>query len=245
MTLLNAIELEMREACRLALSYLTRQVVNRKEYLFLMETLRNAVRRADLKESGCPTGTHRSDCTCAPGRVGRNFDALKYRRRQKGYTLIELMIVVAILGILSSVATLVAGNAIAKAKEATNFGNLATMRAALAMYSTDHDGMFPQFAAGEINGGYLPLLHDTLVPMYLREIPEVKSPKRFHKDSNVVDCVWNQTGQADDEANGYGSGWRYDANPHDIGVYAGAPGFGSIRVLCTHKTLKGSSWTTF
>ncbi len=81
MVLLSAIELEMREACRLALNYLTRKKVHRKEYLALMEAMRNAVRRADLKESGCPTGTHTADCTCNLERVGVSIRTLKYRSR--------------------------------------------------------------------------------------------------------------------------------------------------------------------
>lgn len=167
------------------------------------------------------------------------------RNKERGYTLIEMMMVVALLAILAAIANLSIGNAIIRAKDATTLGNLASMRASLDMYALDHDGMFPQFPPGVIDAGYATLLHDTLVPTYIREIPQANSSGHYHKDSNLVDLVWNQTGQADDEANGYGEGWRYDANPHDIGVFASAPGFGSIRVLCTHKTLKGVSWTTF
>ncbi len=177
MSVLSAIELEMREACRLALSYLTQKLVNRKEYLFLMETLRNAVRRADLKESGCPTGTHTSDCTCSPGRVGRSVHAIKYRAaRQRGYTLIELLIVVCIIGVLAGVLIPIAGSAIARAKLGTTLGNLAALRVALATYTADTEGKYPAFPASILTstsstGGYGTVLHDALVPAYIDKIP--------------------------------------------------------------------------
>ncbi len=76
--ILSPIEQEMRDACRLALAYLTRSKVERREYLALMEALRNAVRRADLRELGCPTGTHSSYCTCAGETPGQSVHYLKY-----------------------------------------------------------------------------------------------------------------------------------------------------------------------
>lgn len=237
MSLLGAIELEMREACRLALNYLTRQRVERREYLHLMEALRDAVRRADLKELGCPSGTHTSDCTCDPGRAGRSVHALKYRGRQKGYTLIELMIVVAIMGILSAICMPMAGDAIARAKQATTLGNLAVLRMALATYAVDHDGQFPQFAAGEVGANYSPVLQLALVPTYLRAIPDALSPRGQHRTSSDVAAYWNQQGQDDNEVNGMGRGWKYDAN-HASSTW------GSIYVLCNHPDLKGQPWTT-
>lgn len=165
-------------------------------------------------------------------------------KRQGGYTLIELMLAVAIMAILAGICMPIAGDAIAKAKDATTLGNLGTMRAALATYYTNTEGKYPSFPAGVINAGYGTLLADTLVPAYLNKIPETMESGGHHKSSSAVGLFWNQTGQADDERNGYGAGYRYDANPSDTGL-SSTSGWGSIFVLCNHTDLKGRSWTSY
>lgn len=158
-------------------------------------------------------------------------------QNEKGYTLIELMLVVALMAILAAICIPTMGTTISKAKEAATLANLNAMRMALSTYHDDH-GTYPAFPHGVIDAGYSPALRDALVPTYLREIPQTMESGWHHPNSNKVGFFWNQTGQADDEAHGYGAGWRYDGNPAD-------KDFGTIRVLCTHKDLKGRSWSTY
>lgn len=166
------------------------------------------------------------------------------KNQEAGYTLIELMLVVAIMGILAGIGMPMAGDAIARSKEATTRGNLATMRSALGMYYANTEGKYPAFPPGVVNAGYGTLLQDTLVPTYLAAIPQTMESGGHHRPSNLVGLYWNQTGQDDNEKNGYGSGWRYDANPADSGS-GGTSGWGSIFVLCNHKDLKGAAWTSY
>src|SRR6266700_4591512 len=63
--------------------------------------------------------------------------------RAKGFTLIELMIVVAIIGVLASIAIPLFSNLVAKSKESTTKANLGTLRSALAIYYGENDAWYP------------------------------------------------------------------------------------------------------
>jgi prepilin-type N-terminal cleavage/methylation domain-containing protein len=66
------------------------------------------------------------------------------RKTEKGFTLIELMIVVAIIGILAAVAIPRFGTMIKRAKEGATKGNLGVLRSALSMYYGEQEGYYPQ-----------------------------------------------------------------------------------------------------
>ncbi len=71
-------------------------------------------------------------------------------KREKGFTLIELMIVVAIIGILAAVAIPKFADLVTKSKEASVKGNLGTVRSALSIYYGDNDGNYPGTANGDM-----------------------------------------------------------------------------------------------
>lgn len=163
-----------------------------------------------------------------------------------GFTLIELMIVVAIIGVLAAIATPKFSNLIARSRDAATLGNLGVLRSTLGIYYADTGGLYPSFAPpfGQA-AGYGTILQDSLVPRYIAAIPNATPSGSHHPASNQVDDVWNQTGSEDDEGNNYGQGWKYDANPFDVGQFPGYPEFGSIMVLCTHNNASGKNWTTY
>lgn len=64
-------------------------------------------------------------------------------RKQQGFTLVELLIVVIILGILAAVVIPQFNTAASESKEAALASNLATIRQAIEMYKVQHGDVFP------------------------------------------------------------------------------------------------------
>lgn len=65
------------------------------------------------------------------------------RLKQCGFTLIELMIIVTILGILAAIVLPTFSNANETAKAGALSSQLNTIKKSLVMYNTDHNGAFP------------------------------------------------------------------------------------------------------
>jgi general secretion pathway protein G len=65
------------------------------------------------------------------------------RKNQSGFTLVELLIVVIILGILAAVVIPQFNTAAAESKEAALASNLATIRQAIELYKVQHNDSFP------------------------------------------------------------------------------------------------------
>lgn len=61
-------------------------------------------------------------------------------RRRSGFTLIELMLVVAIIGLLAAIAVPKFAKMVIKAKEASTRGKLGSVRSALSIYYADNVG---------------------------------------------------------------------------------------------------------
>lgn len=153
---------------------------------------------------------------------------------KRGFTLIELMIVVAIIGILAAVAIPKFADLINKSKEGATKGSLGAIRSALAVYYGDQEGLFPVAAEDSTNA------LDTLVGKYLKKIPMAKIPPAKdvtpinpgHRDSNAVRGVSSTI--VEDDAGGW--------------VYAGLrtqAAWGDVMVNCHHKDSKGNPWTTY
>ena len=144
---------------------------------------------------------------------------------RKGFTLIELMIVVAIIGILAAIAIPKFADLINKAKEGSTKGALSSVRSAIQVYYGDNEGWFPADTLACL----------TLNAKYIAEIPLAKMPGTTHGDSRSVAVAL-----AD------GPGWLYLNDP------ASAITWGNFVVNCTHEDIKGrgsaditSPWSTF
>jgi prepilin-type N-terminal cleavage/methylation domain-containing protein len=68
------------------------------------------------------------------------------RKNKKGFTLVELMVVVVILGILVAIAVPVYNASTDKAKVAAIHANEAVIKSAISMYSAANDGAMPDTA---------------------------------------------------------------------------------------------------
>ena len=139
---------------------------------------------------------------------------------KKGFTLIELMIVVAIIGILAAIAIPKFADLINKSKEGATKGSLSSVRSAIQVYYGDNEGWFPIDSLAIL----------TQNAKYLNEIPVAKLPGTGHADvSSVVNAI------ADSSA-----GWYY-ANDKTV-----SNTWGNFAVNCTHQDLKASGvWSQF
>ena len=100
---------------------------------------------------------------------------LRFHRKSKGFTLIELMIVVAIIGILAAIAIPRFANLIDRAREARTQGNLGSLRSATAICYGATDGTWPATLAA-------------LVPTYIDAVPTVLLPSSYtvvHAETNA------------------------------------------------------------
>src|SRR5258707_1168884 len=140
------------------------------------------------------------------------------KSRKSGFTLIELMIVVAIIGILAAIAIPKFANLIRKSSEGASKGNLGSIRSALSIYYGDMEGQYPADLASL-----------TIVGKYLQGIPAAKSPN-YHSDTSAILA---NTGLLDDA-----NGWVYDNIASDSNS-------GVIWVNCTHTDSRGTSWTSY
>jgi len=85
---------------------------------------------------------------------------------QRGFTLVELLIVVAIVGLLSSIAVVNLLNAVDKAKQKRTMMDMRTIGAAVEAYGTDN-ARYPQGVAT------WPALKSEINPHFMKDPPDV------------------------------------------------------------------------
>jgi general secretion pathway protein G len=152
-----------------------------------------------------------------PGRV-----VLSIRKKPSGFTLIELMIVVALIGILASIAIPKFAEMIRRTKQGKTKGELGNLRSALTLYYSDLEGMqYPQNAAAISNET------GPLQTKYLSKMPTVKLGLTNYQETIDIDD-FNEGDVLTDLGN-----WGYIATR------------GSVFVNCAQSDTKGeliSGW---
>lgn len=149
-------------------------------------------------------------------------------RRDKGFTLIELMMVVAIIGVLASIAIPKFANLILKSKESAVKGKLGSIRSAISIYYSDTEGLFPGDNLNSLKAG----------AKYLDGIPLLEIPSQ-HPGSAFVDN--NDTlGMAAllISDNGQWKYWNWT-----MPSMSGAVTQGQFWIGCTHTNTKGTIWS--
>jgi prepilin-type N-terminal cleavage/methylation domain-containing protein len=146
-------------------------------------------------------------------------------KNSAGFTLIELMLVVAIIGLLAAIAIPRFGNLIIKSKEAAVKGKLGSLRSAISIYYSDNEGIFPASVGLVLD----PL---TVNSKYLDQIPPISIPTfSGHALSKDV-CAGLFTDWGVCGAPGIFA-WTYFSNT------------GVALVNCSHPDSTGRLWTTW
>ncbi len=141
------------------------------------------------------------------------------KSKKSGFTLIELMIVVAIIGILAAIAIPKFAQLIRKSSEGASKGNLGSIRSALSIYYGDMEGNYPSLMSSLTVSG-----------KYLSSIPMAKTPN-YHADNNgEVNGAISAVGDT--------GAWFYDNQTSDANN-------GQVVVNCTHTDTKGNIWSTY
>jgi len=169
------------------------------------------------------------------------------KNNKKGFTLIELMIVVAIIGILAAIAIPKFADLINKSKEGATKGALSSVRSALQVYYGDNEGWFPT--------DDLTIL--TTSAKYINTVPVAKLPTTGHTDSALVVTASSMTAGAftgpgapanklEITLGTNGGGWAYFNDATNASIW------GTFMANCVHEDIKGqgstlvySPWTSF
>ncbi len=145
----------------------------------------------------------------------RALQGARHRRRHGGFTLIEILIVVVILGILSAIVIPSFTTASSDARRSNARSTAQTLRSQIALYRLQHGDTLP-----DLTSSWVPLTGtttfgaSTLGP-YLPSIP----PNPMNTNTNVVNgtglaAAGSACGYVYDYAAGAGSGkiWATDSN---------------------------------
>jgi len=150
------------------------------------------------------------------------------RPSRRGFTLIELMIVVAIIGILAAIAVPKFADLVRKSKDGATKGNLGAIRSALQIYYAEMEGSYP----GDL---------DALAPKYISEIPTAKLGP-YHGDSSATCLISTAFGYVtclEYVIGAPGGGWEYWQWP------SSPQWWGRVGLNCTHTDSKNSQWRLY
>ncbi len=136
--------------------------------------------------------------------------------KTNGFTLIELMITIAIIALLATIGTPKFANLTRKSHEAITKGNLAILRTSISIYYMDNEGFYPY-------GNPV----SSLIPKYLDN-----KPLCYCHNHPPCDSIQDYGGVSGDTG-----GWGYWTETH--------PQWGKIFLDCIHTDLKGSPFSSW
>jgi prepilin-type N-terminal cleavage/methylation domain-containing protein len=158
-------------------------------------------------------------------------------KKSKGFTLIELMIVVAIIGILSAIAIPKFADLIRKSNEGATKGNLGAIRSALSIYYGELEGWFPvPTTSGAAANTSLNAILTMENGKYVKEIPACNTPP-FHAKGATGE-VTIAVSSGDESANA--GWWGYKETNDAVGRQ-----WGDVWVNCTHTDSKTAVWGSY
>ncbi len=170
-------------------------------------------------------------CTCAHVSRSVLIDAvnvfLARRSSQKGFTLVELLVVISIIGVLATLVLLQLGTARAKSRDAKRISDINQIRSAVEQYFEDNDGAYPTVITGGAGGTLTKYM--TNVPVdplngaaYNYAVSPDADPIRFH--------IWA-------ELEGTGNALKSDADINSGTWTGGLDASAATTEACANTTL--------
>jgi prepilin-type N-terminal cleavage/methylation domain-containing protein len=145
-------------------------------------------------------------------------------KKQKGFTLVELMIVVAIIGVLAAVAIPKFADMLEKSREGATKGNLSAIKSAISNYYADQQGIYPNTLDTQtmtVSGASYP----AFISAYMETLPGVKvtgkstynatadqgkGPGTTADQAAVYVAAWSTAPSLATLTTSAGKAWRYD-----------------------------------
>lgn len=150
-------------------------------------------------------------------------------KKQKGFTLVELMIVVAIIGVLAAVAIPKFADMLEKSREGATKGNISAIKSAVSNFYADRQGTYPNTLDTQTTTS-VGESHPAFIPNYIELLPAVKVTakntanganqnagpgKNASKAADVVIGQWATPAFVGTSA---GVGWKYDNSGGNVWV---------------------------
>lgn len=136
--------------------------------------------------------------------------------KRRGFTLTEILIVLAIIGTLTGIGIPLARSFVARSREASCLNNLRSLGVGLESYLQDHNGILPTLAVGRANKSEEGDVLETVLLPYVENAEAFKCPhdsEQYQKSGSSY--LWNslQNGKTLNDVSFFGIKGRPDKIP--------------------------------